>query len=112
MSRMISKEQQIEEAKERLKRLSKKFNLNPVILNVFEQGKIKVFRNNELIDLDSMPEYKKMVADFEEEYNHVVFYCIEEKYSFGRCLSLLCVGNIKIYWKTERLFHNGYDFKY
>ena len=65
MSRMISKEQQIEEAKERLKRLSKKFNLNPAILNDFEQGRIKVYRNNELIDLDSIPEYKKMVADFE-----------------------------------------------
>ena len=51
MSRMISKEQQIEEAKERLRRLSKKFNLNPAILNDFEQGKIKIYKNNELIDL-------------------------------------------------------------
>lgn len=111
MSRKISKEQQIEEAKERLRRLSKKFNLNPAILNDFEQGRIKVYRNNELIDLDSIPEYKKMVADFEQEYNHVVFYCIEERYSFGRCLSLLCVGDIKMYWNVERLFHYGYDYK-
>lgn len=111
MSRRISKEQQIEEAKKRLRKLSKKFNLNPVILNDFEKGKIKVYKNNELIDLDSIPEYKKMIADFEEKYNHVVYYCIEEKFGFSNCLSLLCVGDIKMYWNTERLFYYGYDYR-
>ena len=111
MSKRISKEQQIEEAKRRLKKLSKTFNLNPIILNDFEQGKIKVCRNNELIDLDLIPEYKKLVSDFENEYDHVVYYCVEERFSFGNCLSLLCVGDIKMYWNTERLFYYGYDYR-
>lgn len=111
MSKRISKEQQIEEAKRRLKKLSKTFNLNPIILNDFEQGKVKVCRNNELIDLDSIPEYKKLVSDFENDYDHVVYYCVEERFSFGNCLSLLCVGDIKIYWNVERLFYYGCDYR-
>jgi len=111
MSKRITKEQQIEEAKRRLRKLSKTFNLDPIILNDFEQGKIKVCKNNELIDLDSLPEYKKMVTDFENDYDHVVYYCVEERSSFGTCLSLLCVGDIKTYWNTERLFYYGYDYR-
>lgn len=51
--------------------------------------------------------YEKLVKEFENEYDTVVYHCIESKTVFGNFLTMLYVGRDKDEWSGERPFSDG-----
>jgi len=106
------------EAIKRLEILTKELDLNPNIINYYEEDKLYysyVTGGGLLGSIDTIsyvPEYEEIVKQFEETYRCHVYHAIEDKFGM---LSLLYVGSDKESWPYERpegnyLYANVYSF--
>lgn len=89
-----------QQRKEALKRM-KKLKLHKNVIDEFsKEDKLNVsVLNGMLYWLDD--DYKKIVNDFEKEYNAVVYHLIFTPTKFGRMLSLLYVSKHKSEWEID-----------
>lgn len=93
--------------KEALKRL-KMLKLHTNVVNDFESGVINVsVRHNNVFDgvlywLDSHKEWMDAVANFEREFNALVYHAQLTNFEFGMCLSMLFVSQHRKEWKLDR----------
>lgn len=109
----ISKERKIEEGLLRLKELEVAFDLRPNICKYFKEGKLYysyliggVVGCIDTINYDER--YAKVVKEFEEVYECVVYHVIEGSNS----IALLYVSDNEEDWEEERLFDNTYISAY
>lgn len=108
-----------EEVINRIKTLIEKCNLNPNILNYFNEGKVYYsyltaggfMGSIDVISYDK--NYEKAVKDFEAKHpNCQVYHAIESITSHGKLLSLLYVSDDKEEWESERLESNNSIISY
>lgn len=92
-------------AKQQIKNLMRDYNLNPVVLEYFEQGELcySYITGGIIGSVDTLsydPAYEKAVVDFENKYDDcLVYHVIETQTSFGMLLSLLYV---KVTWSANK----------
>lgn len=106
---MATREEQRQEAIERIEALQERFELNPLILQRFRDDKVYysyltgggIIPSIDTIDYD--PNYAELVKEFERFYGVMVYHAIESKTRYGTLLSLLYVGNSEDSWEMERL---------
>lgn len=109
----ISKERKNEESLLRLKELEAAFDLRPNIYKYFKEGKLYysyliggVAGCIDTINYDER--YAKVVKEFEEAYNYVVYHVIE---SYGS-IALLYVSDDEEDWEYQGLFDDTYISAY
>lgn len=90
-------------AEKRIETLVRDYHLNPIVQELFEQGKVcysYVTGNGLIGSVDTVsynPEYEEAIKDFEEKYKGLlVYHAIETVTEFGTLLALMYVK------KTER----------
>lgn len=115
---MVEREMAVNEAKNRIKELTEKYDLNPNILKYFEEGKLYysyltfggMVGSIDTISYDES--YDNAVKKFEAENpGYVVYHAIETNTRMGKTLSMLYVGADSDNWPAERLYGN-YIFAY
>lgn len=91
------RKQQVVEAKERMKMIK----LSSGCREAFDLGEVWLSEGiGALYSLEE--EQKKMVKDFEERNEAVVYHIIHNFFEFGECYSLFIVGKHKKEWKRDR----------
>lgn len=102
------------EALERIKFWIEKFGLNPNIYDYFKAGRLYysyLTAGGLLGSIDTISydkKYERLVKEFENEYDTVVYHCIESKTVFGNSLTMLYVGRDKDEWSAERTSSDGF----
>lgn len=102
------------EALERIKFWIKNLGLNPNIYDYFKVGKLYysyLTAGGFIGSIDTISydkKYERLVKEFENEYDTVVYHCIESKTVFGNSLAMLYVGRDKDEWSAERPFSDGF----
>lgn len=105
---MVSIEEKKAEAKSRLITLKV---LPNVIREFDEENKVNASEDGILYWLTD--EEKKIVKDFENEHNAVVYHCIRNNTEFGKLLALLYVSDSSEEWQYDNDdLSSGYAFAY
>lgn len=95
--KLTMKEQQIQEAIERLKLLK----LHPNVLNEYiKDNTVNVSEHGILFWANK--EQKEIIQQFEEKHNATVYHAIRSFTSIGEMLSLLYVSKYKSEWKRDK----------
>lgn len=81
-------------------------------INAFKNGKVWESEGyGALYELN--PDEQKIVDEFEQKYNAVVYHMIHNKFEFGECYTILYVSNEKSEWKSDRYdIEDGYVMAY
>lgn len=81
-------------------------------INAFKDGKVWESEGyGALYELN--PDEQKIVDEFEQKYNAVVYHMIHNKFEFGECYTILYVSNEKSEWKSDRYdIEDGYAMAY
>lgn len=81
-------------------------------INAFKNGKVWESEGyGALYELN--PDEQKIVDEFEQKYNAVVYHMIHNKFEFGECYTILYVSNEKSEWKSDRYdIEDGYAMAY
>ena len=121
MNNTVTKEQQRQEAIERLRILESK-GLMPEVRRDFEKGRVMwservvipgLGANGILYHLDENPEFEKIIRDFEAETDSLVYHATHETFEFGRVLDLYHIGKHADEWKMDRDdLEDGYCLAY
>lgn len=102
------REEQRQEAIERMEMLS----MSRQCINAFKKG--KVWESEGIGALYEVNEKEqKIIDEFEEEHNAVVYHMIHNMFFFGECYTMLYVSKDKNEWKSDRQdLKEGYAFTY
>lgn len=112
MRKIEFKKLQNKEAVERLKDLTKTFNLNNKLVEDFEIGKINCTLDGKLCDIKEYPKFKRLIKKFERINNAVVYYSFLTEFQNMRVLVLLYVGHFPVSWEAEHVFYDDKIKKY
>lgn len=111
---MANREAIKNEAIQRIKTLTEKYQLNPHILDYFLEGKVYysyLTAGGLMASIDTIsydPAYEAAVKDFENTYDgYTVYHAIEANTVFGKTLSLLYVSPNEEDWEMQRLYGNN-----
>lgn len=102
------------EALDRIDFWIKSFGLNPNIYGYFKEGRLYysyLTAGGFIGSIDTISydkKYEKLVKEFEDDYDTVVYHCIESKTVFGNSLIMLYIGRDKDEWSAERPFSDGF----
>lgn len=113
LSNAATDEEMKSEGLERIEFWIKNFGLNPNIYNYFSEDRLYysyLTAGGFIGSIDTISydkKYEKLVKEFENEYDTVVYHCIESKTVFGNFLTMLYVGRDKDEWSGERPFLDG-----
>ena len=102
------KDAQRKEALERMVMLK----MSRQCINAFKRG--EVWESEGIGALyDCNDEENKMIKDFEEKHNAVVYHMIHNIFEFGECYSMLYVSQDKDEWQSDRYdIEDGYAMAY
>lgn len=103
------KEEQRKEALERLKDLTKTFDLDNKLIEDFKIGKINCMLDKKLCDIKDYPKLERLIKKFEQEYNTVAYHCFLTKHWDMEMLSVLYISPYKEDWEVDRLFLDSYN---
>lgn len=111
------KQEQKKEAIKRLKTLSRRFSIAGNLVGDYEKGIIKCTYGNSVIgtavrDITPNSRLSKIIADFEEKYDDVVYYTFLDTICYCGTImtlfSMLCVSKYREDWEAER-YDSNYD---
>lgn len=94
---MVTKEQQLAEAIERMKALK----LHKNTIADLKQGRVNVSKQRGALYWANEEE-KEIIAKFEAKHNALVYHAVYTPTEFGRCFSMLFVGQYKDEWELDR----------
>lgn len=101
------------EALDRIDFWIKNLGLNPNIYGYFKEGRLYysyLTAGGFIGSIDTISydeKYEMLVKEFENDYDTVVYHCIESKTVFGNSLTMLYIGRDKDEWSAERPFSDG-----
>ncbi len=110
MNNAVTREQQRQEAIERLRILEER-GLMPEVRRDFEKGRINysdrlsfsgLGANGILYWLEGNPELEKVVRDFEESTGSLAYHATHETFEFGEVLDIFCVSKYEEEWPMDR----------
>ena len=90
------KERQRDEALKILELLTKKYNLNDEPVKIFKKGEYGI-TSQTTKDLDGK-QLIKIIREFEEKYDSVVFYTIITPFIFGTVINMLYISKYEEDW--------------
>lgn len=94
---MVTKEQQLAEAIERMKALK----LHKNTIADLKQGRVNVSKQRGALYWANEEE-KEIIAKFEAKHNALVYHAVYTPTEFGRCFSMLFVGQYEDEWELDR----------
>ena len=110
---MVDKKKQMTEAVKRLKALK----VHPNVIKDFSRNDFSDpllnYSDNGILFWIENEEWKKIISDFEESYNAVVYHAIFTRTEFGDMLSLLYVSEHEDEWESDMSYlADGYSYAY